>query len=177
MITAFAQQYLGFQPTVTRAGGVGGSVTLPAGAAEEVNANIALAGQVAAGMITANGNPGAAEVAVGSGTISGDLQADISGASQGAYSLLLMSTGMPPDEATALNLIYANFPALANVGLQAETSAQGYLFRAVTTHEGIDWQSKQLTLITEVVLAGVSGQGRSAIVWAVVANGTFAAQM
>ena len=84
MLTTFAQSYLGLQPTVVRASGTSGDVTLPPQIAQQVNGTVALAGQVSAGLITAGTAKGAAQVAVGSGTISGDLQADISNGAVGA---------------------------------------------------------------------------------------------
>ena len=56
-------------------------------------------------MITVGNYRGAAQVAVGSGTISGDLEADISNAALGAYSLLMPGVATPTDAGAALALI------------------------------------------------------------------------
>lgn len=174
MLTTFAQSYLGIQPTVVRASGASGDVTLPPQVAQQVNGTVALAGQVSAGVISVGNSRGAAQVAVGSGTISGDLQADISNGALGAYSLIMPGVAAPADANAALALVTSTYPGLAGLDLQLQSGGQGYVFRAVTTIPGIDLQTKQATMVTQVIVAGVSGQGRAAIVWAVVGNGTFA---
>lgn len=174
MLTTFAQSYLGLQPTVVRASGTSGDVTLPPQIAQQVNGTVALAGQVSAGLITVGTAKGAAQVAVGSGTISGDLQADISNGALGAYSLVMPGVAIPADANAALALLTSTYPGLAGLDLQLQSGSQGYVFRAVTTIPGVDLQTKQATVVTQVVVAGVSGQGRAAMVWAVVGNGTFA---
>ena len=174
MIIVFAVQYLGTSVSVTRSGGAGGSVTVPSTQQAEVSAVVKLAGQTAVGVIASGSQPGGAEVAVGSGSITGDLNADISGASLGAFSLLSKSAP-PADANAALALIRSTYPALANVSLQPQTSAQGgYVFYATTTHKGTDWKTKQVTMVSEAVVAGTTKQGNAAIVWAVVGNGTYA---
>lgn len=174
MLTTFAQSYLGLQPTVVRANGTSGDVTLPPQIAQQVNGTVALAGQVSAGLITAGTAKGAAQVAVGSGTISGDLQADISNGAVGAYSLVLPGVATPADATAALALLTSTYPGLASLDLQPQSGGQGYVFRAVTTIPGVDLQTKQAIVVTQVVVAGVSGQGRAVMVWAVVGNGTLA---
>ena len=174
MLITFAQSYLGLQPTVVRASGTSGDVTLPPQIAQQVNGSVALAGQVSAGMITVGTAKGAAQVAIGSGTISGDLQADISNGAVGAYSLLMPGVAIPADANAALALLTSTYPGLAGLDLQPQSGGQGYVFRAVTTIPGVDLQTKQATVVTQVVVAGVSGQGRAAVVWTVVGNGTFA---
>ena len=174
MLTTFAQSYLGMTPTVVRAQGKSGDLILPPQISEKVNGTVALAGQVSAGIITVGNQRGAAQVAVGGGTISGDLEADISNAALGAYSLLLPGVAVPSDAGAALALITSTYPGLAAYDLQPETGGQGYVFRAVTTTPGLDLQTQQATVVAQVVVAGVSGQGRAAVVWVVVGNGTFA---
>lgn len=174
MLTTFAQEYLGIQPTVVRAQGTSGDIALPPQVSQQVNGSVALAGQVSAGTITVGNYHGAAQVAVGGGSISGDLQADISNAALGAYSLLMPGVATPTDTGAALTLLTSTYPGLVGIDLQPETGGQGYVFRAVTTVPGIDLQTKQATAVTQVVVAGVSGQGRAALVWVVVGNGTFA---
>lgn len=174
MLTTFAQSYLGITPAVVRAQGTSGDLILPPQISEKVNGTVALAGQVSAGMITVGNQRGAAQVAVGGGTISGDLEADISNAAVGAYSLPLPGVATPSDASAALALLTSTYPGLAAFDLQSEAGGQGYVFRAVTTTPGIDLQTKQATMVAQVVVAGVSGQGRAAVVWVVVGNGTFA---
>lgn len=174
MLTTFAQRYLGIQPIVVRASGTSGDMTLPPQIAQQVNGSVALAGQVSAGMITVGNARGAAQVAVGSGTISGDLQADISNGALGAYGLLMPGVPTPANADAARTLLTSTYPGLAGFDLQPQSGSQGYLFRTVTTTTGIDLQSKEATVVTQVIVAGVSGQGRAALVWVVVGNGTFA---
>lgn len=174
MLTTFAQEYLGIQPTIVRAQGTTGDIALPPQVSQHINGSVALAGQVSVGVITVGNYRGAAQVALGSGTISGDLQADISNAALGAYSLLMPGVATPTDAGAALTLITSTYPGLVSLDLQPETGGQGYVFRAVTTAPGIDLQTKEATVVTQVVVAGVSGQGRAALVWVVVGNGTFA---
>lgn len=174
VLTTFAQEHLGIQPTVVRAQGTTGDIALPPQVSQQINGSVALAGQVSAGVITVGNYRGAAQVALGSGTISGDLQADISNAALGAYSLLMPGVATPTDAGAALTLITSTYPGLVGLDLQPETGGQGYVFRAVTTVPGIDLQTKAATVVTQVVVAGVSGQGRAALVWVVVGNGTFA---
>ncbi|MEZ4863577.1 MAG: hypothetical protein R3C14_19815 [Caldilineaceae bacterium] len=174
MIATFAQEQLTIQPTVIRAQGGSGNLTLPPAITEQINGSVALAGQVSAGVITVGSYRGAAQVAVGSGAISGDLTADISSAALGAYALLMTDVATPADVSNALSLLVQTYPALAKLDLQPESSGQGYAFRAVTTIPGVDWQTKQATMVAQVVMAGVSGQGRATLVWVVVGNGAFA---
>lgn len=173
MLTTFAQSYLGITPTVARAQETSGDLILPPQISEKVNGTVALAGQMSAGMITVGNQRGAAQVAVGGGTISGDLEADISNAAVGAYSLLLPGVANPSDAGAAVALITSTYPGLAAYDLQPEAGAQGYVFRAVTTTPGVDLQTKEATVVAQVVVAGVSGQGRAAVVWVVVGNGAF----
>jgi hypothetical protein len=174
MITTFAQSYLGITPTVVRAQGTSGDLILPPQISQKINGSVDLAGQVSAGVITVGDQRGAAQVAVGGGSISGDLQADISNGALGAYSLLLPGVATPSDAGAALALLTSTYPGLAAYDLQPETGGQGYVFRAVTTTPGLDLQTQQATVVAQVVVAGVSGQGRAAVVWVVVGNGTFA---
>jgi hypothetical protein len=174
MISSFASVYLGLSVDVSHAAGTNGNVALPTSAQAGVDEAVALAGQAAAGGISLGSTRGAAQVAIGSGSISGDLDADISGASEGAFSLLVRS--IPPDSTdSALALIRATYPALATVALEPQSSPQGgFVFYATTSHQGVDWKTREITTVAEAVLAGTTKQGRSTIVWVVVGNGTFA---
>jgi hypothetical protein len=174
MISTFATQYLGTNVTVTRAGGARGDVNLPSRIDADVNAAVSLSGQTVLGLITLGGATGGAQVAVGSGSISGDLSADISGASLGAFSVIAKTA--PPQDATAsLALVRQYYPALAKINLQQQSTAQGtFVFYAATTHSGVDWKTKQATAVAEAIVAGTTRQGASAMVWVVIGNGTFA---
>ncbi len=174
MISTFATQYLGTSVDVSRAAGGKGNVSLPSTQQGQIDAAVTLAGQIAAGTITASSSQGAAEVAVGSGSISGDLNADMSGASLGAYSMVVRSA--PPTTAdAALALVRQQYPALAKITLQQQTSAQGaFVFYATTSHPGVDWKSKQVTTVAEGIMAGMTREGPATAIWVVIGNGTFA---
>ena len=87
---------------------------------------MALAGQVAVGSITVGQSRGLAEVAVGSGSVSGDLNADIADSAVGAYSLLVREAP-PQDGDAALARLRATFPTLAEVNLQQAARPAGWL--------------------------------------------------
>jgi hypothetical protein len=176
-IRAFAQQHLGLIVVVGQATGATGAVTVPATVQDEIDAAAALAGQVSVGVITAGNARGAAEVAVGSGSISGDLEADISAASLGAYSLVV-ATPDPRSNSAALDLIRSTYPGLIDIELTQTTgSGAGYVFAATTMTEGVDPKTRTVTAVLQQVMAGVIGQGRATVVWAVVANGDLAAAL
>ena len=176
-IRAFAQQHLGLSVVAGRSTGATGAVTVPAAVQDEIDAAAALAGQVSVGAITAGSARGAAEVAVGSGSISGDLEADISAASLGAYSLVV-ATPAPLSNSAALDLIRSTYPGLADIDLvQTTGSGAGYVFAATTITEGMDPKTRTVTAVMQKVMAGVTGQGRATVVWAVVANGDLAAAL
>ncbi|MBI4672490.1 MAG: hypothetical protein HY741_12600 [Chloroflexi bacterium] len=174
LIAAFADEYLGAGVTVTRTQGANVQVTLPITIQKEYSASLALAGQVARGVVNTGASQGAAQVAVGKGSSSGDLNMDILSASEGAFSLVVKTTP-PADAASALALLQTTYPALADVDLQQIPSEQGYLFSAKTTHPGYDWDTHQPTLVAKGVLAGTTRKSSKAtIVWVVIGNGVFA---
>lgn len=169
LISTFAQQYLGLAVTVNQGGGLDGSVTAPVPAEVDSEAVIALAGQVVAAGINSSNGRGMAEVAVGEGTISGDLTVDLSNASLGAYTLVVQSPP-PQDAGAALVMIQATFPALAGVDLQPQTDVEtGFVFATTTVD-----QSSPVSGTGQVIMTGTSRQGPVTVVWAIVGNGTFA---
>ncbi len=174
MITTFTEEYLGVEPSVTRAVGVSGDLLLPPAVQAEVEATVALAGQVSVGAIHIADNWGAAEVAVGTGTISGDLEADINAASLGSYGVLLPQQSLPTDEVAARTLLLTTYPGLVNAELARVSTEQGYVFKAVTTVQHFDTETMTLTTTTQVIVAGVNGKEQATAVWTVVGNGDFA---
>jgi hypothetical protein len=173
MITTFATQYLGTSVNVTRAGGATGNVNVPSTQQAQVEASVKVAGQAAFGVITLKDSPGVAQVAVGSGAISGDLNADISGASLGAYSVT--SRTAPTNATAALQLIRDYYPALKNVALAQKSATQtAYTFAATITHQGVDWQTKKVVVVNESIVAGTTRTGPTTLVWVVIGNGTYA---
>jgi len=174
MITTFAEEHLAVEADVTRAIGVSGDLLLPPEVQSEIDALVALAGQVSVGAIRIAEERGVAQVAVGSGTISGDLESDISAASLGTYGLGLPEQSLPTDEAAAQALILSLYPGLANAEMVWVPTEQGYVFKAVTTHQQFDAETMTVTTTAQVVIAGVNGQAKATVVWAVVGNGDFA---
>ena len=176
-IRTFAQQHLGLSVVVGSSTGATGAVTVPAVVQDEIDAVAALAGQVSVGAVTAGSARGVAEVAVGSGSISGDLEADISAASLGAYSLVVAAPA-PRSNSAALDLIRSTYPGLGGIDLTQTTgSGAGYVFAATTMTEGVDAKTRTVTAVLQQVMAGVTGQGRATVVWVVVANGDLAAAL
>ncbi len=174
MITTFAEEYLGVEPSVIRAVGVSGDLLLPPVVQAEVEATVALAGQVSVGAIRIAEHGGGAEVAVGTGTISGDLEADINAASLGTYGLVLPQQSLPTDEAAARALLLTTYPGLANAELERVSTEQGYVFKAVTTVQHFDSETMTLMKTAQVVIAGVNGKEQATAVWTVIGNGDFA---
>lgn len=174
MISEFAAIHLGVEPGVARALGVSGDLMLPPTVQNEVEAAVALAGQASVGTISLYENRGIAEVAVGTGTISGDLEADITAASLGSYALRLPQTALPADSAAAQTLLVALYPALADATLEPVSTEQGQLFKATTTTQQFDPETMAIVTTTKVILTGVNGKDAATVAWVVVGNGDFA---
>jgi len=173
MITDFATQNLGVSLQDVRARGARGKVSLPASVSGDLNATISLAGPAAAGTYaTANGEKGLAEVALGSGQISGDLEVDLAGASIGAFSLLILDE--PPQDANAaLDVLYRTFPLLTLSNLEQQESTGGYVFYGVSTGRqvGAGEGGLGITIDAQATVAGVNSQGRNTVAWVGVAIG------
>ena len=139
---------------------------------------MALAGQVAVGSITVGQSRGLAEVAVGSGSVSGDLNADIADSAVGAYSLLVREAP-PQDGDAALARLRATFPTLAEVNLQQQSVQRGgYVFYATRSNPKVKLgKGVEVTVEVQAILAGTSAEGRSTVVWAVVGNGALASMV
>jgi len=169
-IQSYAQQTLGTQVEVKRAGGRTGSITLPQVAQEDVNAAASLAGVTYAAALA----DGFASVSLGDGTISGDLTADIETASLGAF--VLSRTGqMPADETAALALLQQTYPGVTGLGYTAKRAeGGGWTFQAASTEQQVDLGGGKVAVVGQAVIGGVSRglrQGRL-LVWVVVGRGT-----
>ena len=177
-IRAFATTNLGASVTVTRVGGASGDVNLPASQKTKLDATIKGAGQTVAGLIVLRELPGVAVVALGSGKISGDVNADVTSASLGAFSVLA-KIASPTDAASALAFIREYFPALMVVNLQAQPAAtkDAFTFYATTTRSAADPKTKQVTKTAQAIVAGTTREANSTIVWVIIGNGTFAASV
>lgn len=177
IITTFAQEYLGAAVTVRRAAGTSGTVNVPEAQQSDLDAAVSVAGETVAGVIELGGAMGGAQVSLGSGDVSGDVDAEISSASLGAYSVIANAPA-PADADAALGMIYQYYPALAALSLELQSSEQGgYIFYATTTHTAVDPQTRQTITVAEAVVAGTTAQGSVTVVWAVVGNGAFAQEL
>lgn len=172
-ITAFAKMMLGTEVSVLRAGGASGDLMLLPSVAAQLSSAVKLAGAVYVGALS----NGAAQVALGSGSISGDLNADIQSVSLGAYSIL-HDEPMPKDATSAFNLAKSTYPALATLSYTQQNTQTGYMWYTVTTHPGVEPKTKTVITVAEAVLLGVMpGGARGSVVWVVVGNGTFASSI
>jgi hypothetical protein len=173
MIADFASQNLGLAVQDVRARGAQGKVSLPASVSGELNAAITLAGPAAAGTFAAaSGEKGLAEVALGSGQMSGELEVDLADASIGAYSLVIREAA-PQDASAALDVLYRMFPLLSQANLEPQESSAGYVFYGVTTGRQIGGGQggMEITVDTQATVAGVNSQGRNTVAWVAMALG------
>jgi hypothetical protein len=116
---------------------------------------------------------GVASVSYGSGSITGDVSADIPWASLGAFSLRAESA--PADADEALDMVKKTYPGLANLDYQVLDTSRGYLFRALTARLTRDPDTMQPSMVPWAVLAGtMTGPKGRTFVFAVVGTGEFA---
>jgi hypothetical protein len=169
-IATYAVEVLGITVNVVRAGGARGAVTLPPSVERDVEAGASIAGVTYVGLL----ENGGASVSLGQGAVSGDLALDVQSASLGAFSLLSQNA-MPADQAAALALVKQTFPGIAALDYTPIQAEQGFAFVATSSHQGVDWQTRQATLVGQAVQAGIIPTGRAQIaIYAVVGNGAFA---
>lgn len=174
VITAFAEKYLGLNITVTKSTGVAGEILLPPIVKDTVSASVKMAGQVAAGTYkTAKDQVGFTQVSVGKGTVTGDLNGDISGASLGAYSLIIPAQTFN-SSMQALAVLRQSFPGLNAANLsEMSTQGGGYAFESTFNRQGVEWKSKQVTMVACRIVAGINKLGTDTFAWVVIANGEF----
>jgi hypothetical protein len=174
IVKLYATEMLGVEVEVLRAGGfttdVVRDLVLPREGAEPVEAGVDMAIETYAALL----KNGVASVNYGSGSVTGDVSADILWASLGAFSLRTESAPTNADE--ALELVKQTYPKLANLEYQPIDTAQGYAFRALTTRVTRDPDTMQPAVVPWAVLAGtMSGPKGRTFVFAVVGTGEFAA--
>jgi hypothetical protein len=173
MITDFASKNLGLSVQDVKARGAQGEVSLPSSVYGDLSAAISLAGPAAAGTFTTvGGEKGLAEVALGSGNISGDMVADLAGASIGAYSLLIRESP-PQDAAAALGVLNRAFPLLSQANLEQQDSAVGYVYYGLVSGRkvGVGEGGVEITVDAQATVAGVNSRGRNTVVWVAMALG------
>lgn len=174
IVRTYASEMLGIQVEVARAGGLAANIVrdlvLPVEGQEPVEAGVDMAVESYAALL----ENGVASVSYGSGSVTGDVSADIAWASLGAFSLRAESA--PADAGQALEMIKQTYPGLANLEYQAVDTQKGYLFRSLTARLTRDPETLQADVVPWAVLAGtVTGRRGRTFVFAVVGTGEFAA--
>jgi hypothetical protein len=175
-LTSYASSVLGTTVTVTKAGGLTADVTknmtqTQQGADAQVSA-LKLATKSYGGVLS----NGAAALSYGTGTVSGDINIDVQGASFGVYSLIVQ-TGASVDAASALSLAQRTFPNLAGMTYATYTVSKGYAWYATSYVSAIDPATHKVVTMTEAVILYVlqGSSGKTATVSATVGRGDFAA--
>lgn len=176
-ITAYADSVLDLSVSVTKAGGLTGTVnralsqTTAGGAAQSATVKLAVKTY---GAVLRNG---AASLSYGVGTLSGDVTVDVQGSSLGVYSLVVPASGALTAE-SALKLAEATFPALAGRAYTAYAVNKGYAWYAQGSTGGLDPKTGKVVALAEaVILYVVPGAGGKASVSATVGRGEFAANI
>ena len=176
-ITAYADSVLDLSVSVTKAGGLTGTVnralsqTTAGGAAQSATVKLAVKTY---GAVLRNG---AASLSYGAGTLSGDVTVDVQGSSLGVYSLVVPTSGALTAE-SALKLAEATFPALAGRAYTAYAVNKGYAWYAQGSTSGLDPKTRKVVALAEaVILYVVPGAGGKASVSATVGRGEFAANI
>jgi hypothetical protein len=173
-LESYAGQVLGISVEVIAAGGLTGEITRTLNQTDEsTSAQIfvsTVAGNTYAGVL----RNGAASVSYGAGTLTGEIQIDVQGASLGVYSLIV--TGTVADADAALALAQQTFPALANYSYVSYATSTGYAWYAYSTSvPSIDPATRTVTTTAQAVILFVQPGGRSVSVTATVGRGEYAA--
>jgi hypothetical protein len=175
-LTSYASSVLGTSVNVTKAGGltadVTKSLTQTQQSADAQASALKLATKSYGGILS----NGAAALSYGTGTVSGDINIDVQGASLGVYSLVVQ-TNTALDAANALSLAQRTFPNLAGMTYATYTVSKGYAWYATSYVSAIDPAThKVVTLAEAVILYVLPGtSGKTATVSATVGRGDFAA--
>jgi hypothetical protein len=174
-ITSYALQVLGTQVTVKRASGLStsdlsGSLPQPP---ESATAQVKVS-DLAMKSYAATLENGAASLSYGSGTLSGDINVDVQGASLGVYSLVMQTeTGL--DANTGLDFAKKVFPNLAGLQYEPYPVTAGYGWIATGAVPAIDPRNYQMGVTTQtVILYVLPGSGGHVNVTATVGRGDFA---
>lgn len=172
-IEQYARDVLGINVTIVGSGAREGDVNVPISTESDLEATASVAGVTYAATL----QTGAASVSLGSGDVSGDLEADIQSASLGSFSLI-QAGRTATDENSALDLIKATYPGIADLPYTAQETSSGegetYTFIAQTQQNEVDVKTGEATVIAVAALVGVTSTEGQAIVYAVVGRGDFA---
>lgn len=176
VINQYASEVLGIAVTIVKAGGLTTDVNRQLNLSEAGTAAQTGSVEMAVATYGALLQGGAASVSYGTGTATGDLSVDISGASLGAFSFDHEGQVTNADEALALAL--QTFPGLSNRAFTPYPTTKGFAWLASGDVPGFDFQTMQASLVSERVLVGVTPVGaRKSSVYAVVGKGSFAAEV
>jgi hypothetical protein len=176
VINQYASDVLGISVTILKAGGLTTDVNRQINLSPEGEAAQSGSAKMAVATYGALLQGGAASVSYGSGTATGDISVDISGASLGAFSF--DHDGAVTNEAEALALVLQTFPGLNTRTFTPSPTTKGFAWVAEGDVPGFDFKTMQASLVAEKVLIGVTPVGaRKSSVYAVVGKGNFAAQV
>ncbi|MCL5998546.1 MAG: hypothetical protein M1546_21195 [Chloroflexi bacterium] len=171
VIQTYASNELGINVKVLSAGSTTNpNLTLSSQGKSSVEAAAQLAVQTYGGVLSNGG----ASVSYGSGTVSGDIAAELESCSLGAYSLLL--TTQPPADATAaLALVKTTYPALSAFAFQVLSStATSYSFYATSSDSVLNPKTHKVETVAVVAMAGTIKSGRKLSVYVVLGRGQLA---
>ena len=171
-IETYARDQLGIAVKVLRAGSsVVPSLSLSTDGQSAVDAAAELAATTY-GAVLSNGSAG---LSFGSGTISGDIAAELDYGSLGAFAVSAGSRP-PTDAAGALSLLQTTFPALSSMSFQPLTSTQSsYAFYATVRDSVLNPKTHKVEVVGVVALMGTSTVKQKAVVWVVLGRGQFVA--
>jgi hypothetical protein len=174
-LTSYAAQVLGTAVTVTKASGVSAGVTANLA---QVDSSAAAQAAVLKLATTSYGgilSSGAATLSYGTGTLSGNINLDVQGASLGVYSLVV-TTKANLTATDALALAKATFPYLAGFDYAVYPVSSGFAWYAAEAASAIDPQAHQVVTMPETVILYVlpASSGKVATVTATVGRGDFA---
>lgn len=176
-ITTYASKVLGITVTVKKAGGVSYDVTRNLTQTTSGGAALNSVAKLAMKTYGATLSNGAAALSYGKGTISGDVNVDVQGASLGVYTLAATASGTLNAD-SALALAKQTFPGIAERTYVQKTVTKGYAWYFKGTTIGIDPKTKKVVTLAEaIVLYVVPGTKGKASVTATVGRGDFASQV
>ena len=176
-ITTYASKVLGITVTVKKAGGVSYDVTRNLTQTTSGGAALNSVAKLAAKTYGATLSNGAAALSYGKGTISGDVNVDVQGASLGVYTLTATTSGTLNAD-SALALAKQTFPGLADRNYAQKTISKGYAWYVKGSVSGLDPKTKKVTTLAEaIVLYVLPGTKGKASVSATVGRGDFASQV
>lgn len=171
VIETYARDELGIAVTVMRAGSsVIPNLTLSTEAQAAVDAAAELAATTYGAVLTQGG----ASVSFGSGSVGGDLSAELDYGSLGA--LAVTATSHPPASASAaLSLLQTTFPALSGMSYQPLTSTKlSYSFYATLRDSALNPKTGKIQTVAVAALMGTATVKQKVLVWVVLGRGQFA---